>query len=215
MGEIMIDVCNVRKTFGQEEVLAGISCSFEKGKTYGVVGFNGSGKTVLFKCICGFLQPNSGEVYVDGKKIGEEIDFPESLGIIIEQPGFLQNLSGLENLKILAGLRRKISEDTIKESIRKVGLYPDMKKQVSKYSLGMRQRLGIAQAIMENPDILILDEPFNGLDKKGVSEIYKLILDLKKQKKTIILTSHNISDIAILADEIWEMDGGKIERVRE
>ncbi|MDD3339461.1 MAG: ATP-binding cassette domain-containing protein [Lachnospiraceae bacterium] len=214
MGDYAISVQDVRKSFGQEEILHGITVDFEAGKTHGIVGFNGSGKTVLFKCICGFLEPTSGRVFVGGKEIGKDIDFPESLGLIIENPGFLQNMSGFRNLKLLAQLNKKISDETIKETIRKVGLDPDMKKPVAKYSLGMRQRLGIAQAIMEDPDILILDEPFNGLDKKGVSEIHQLIRDLKAKGKTIILTSHNAVDIDTLADDVWEMDAGKLEMMK-
>ncbi|MDD3339080.1 MAG: ATP-binding cassette domain-containing protein [Lachnospiraceae bacterium] len=214
MGDYAISVQDVRKSFGQEEILHGIAVDFEAGKTHGIVGFNGSGKTVLFKCICGFLEPTSGRVFVGGKEIGKDIDFPESLGLIIENPGFLQNMSGFKNLRLLAQLNRKISDEVIKDTIRKVGLDPDMKKPVAKYSLGMRQRLGIAQAIMEDPDILILDEPFNGLDKKGVSEIHQLIRDLKAKGKTIILTSHNAVDIDTLADDVWEMDAGKLERIK-
>lgn len=214
MKNCAISIQNLKKSFGQEEILRGINCDFEKGRTYGIVGFNGSGKTVLFKCICGFLAPTSGKVYVDGKEIGKDTDFPESLGIIIENPGFLQNLSGFKNLKLLASLKRKISDEDIKESIRMVGLDPDLRKSVSKYSLGMRQRLGIAQAMMEDPGILILDEPFNGLDKKGVKEIHQLILSWKALKKTVILTSHNAIDIDVLADEVWEMDAGNLERIK-
>ena len=142
-----------------------------------------------------------------------EKDFPESIGVIIETPGFLGNLSGITNLKILAGLKGRITENHIREAMIKSGLDPDLKKAVSKYSLGMRQRLGIAQAIMENPDFLILDEPFNGLDKHGVKDIRNLILDLKAQQKTILLASHNSEDIRILCDRVYEMDGGRIQQL--
>ena len=180
----------------------------EKGKVYGIVGNNGSGKTVLMKCICGFLPPTAGTIRVFGKRIGVDRDFPESLGLIIETPGFLTNQTGIQNLKILADLNRKIGETEIRQVLKKVGLDPDMKKPVGKYSLGMRQRLGIAQAIMEDPKFLILDEPFNGLDKNGVAEIRSLLLELKKEGKTILLASHNEEDIRILCDRVYEMDGG-------
>ena len=138
------------------------------------------------------------------------IDFPESMGVIIETPGFLTNISGMRNLEILAGLQNKIGREGIRDAILKAGLDPDLKKAVSKYSLGMRQRLGIAQAIMEDPEFLILDEPFNGLDKHGVADIRKLLLGLKAQGKTILLASHNSEDIRILCDKVYEMDGGRI-----
>ena len=177
---------------------------------YGISGNNGSGKTVLMKCICGFLPVTDGRIRVNGKRIGIDIDFPERIGVIIETPGFLANLSGMRNLEILAGLQGKVGKEGIQAAIRKAGLDPGLKKPVSKYSLGMRQRLGIAQAIMEDPEFLILDEPFNGLDKHGVADIRKLLLELKGQGKTIILASHNSEDIRILCDKVYEMDGGRI-----
>lgn len=165
------------------------------------------------KCICGFLPVTEGVIRVGGKIIGAEVDFPESVGVIIETPGFLTNLTGMRNLEILAGLQGKISKNEIREAICKAGLDPGLKKSVAKYSLGMRQRLGIAQAIMEDPEFLILDEPFNGLDKHGVEDIRNLLLGLKKDGKTIILASHNSEDIRILCDKVYEMDGGRIQEV--
>lgn len=203
-----INVVNLKMRFGEELVLKGINRDFEAGKIYGIVGNNGSGKTVLMKCICGFLMPTEGMVKVGGKVIGKDVDFPEDVGIIIETPGFLPGITGVKNLKILASLKRKIKEPQIREAIEKVGLDPDLKKPVSKYSLGMRQRLGIAQAIMEDPSILILDEPFNGLDKNGVLQMRELIKGLKKEGKTIILASHNQTDIDELCDSVCEMDAG-------
>lgn len=211
MKEAMIRVTNLKKSFGDEEVLKGITCEFEKGKTHAVVGNNGSGKSVFFKCICGFIEPTEGKIVVDGKVIGKDVDFPESLGLIIERPGFLPGLSGFKNLKLLADIRGNISNEQIKETISRVGLDPVSKKSVGKYSMGMKQRLGIAQAIMENPGVLILDEPFNGLDKEGVREIRELIMELKESEKTIFLTSHNNEDIKVLADVVWEMDGGRLQ----
>ena len=197
-------------TFGRDEVLKGITHSFEKGKVHGIVGNNGSGKTVMMKCICGFLKPTSGTVKVYGKEIGRQEDFPKSLGLIIEAPGFLPHLSGFRNLSILASVNKKIDKSRIKETIRLVGLDPDMKKPVGKYSLGMRQRLGIAQAIMEDPELLILDEPFNGLDKNGVAEMRGLVKSLAGKGKTIILSSHNPADIDALCDTVCKMDGGRL-----
>ncbi len=156
------------KSFGTEQVLIDVNLEIQPGQIVGVVGNNGCGKTVLMKCICGFLHPDKGSVIVGGKRIGKERDFPERIGIIIETPGFLPNLSGYKNLKILASLKGKIGKQKILETLERVGLDSKMRKHVGKYSLGMRQRLGIAQAIMEDPDVLILDETFNGLDRTGV-----------------------------------------------
>ena len=208
-----IEIKHVTKKFKEDTVLYDINISMERGKVYGFAGNNGSGKTVLMKCICGFLPVTEGSIRVNGKVVGKEVDFPESLGVIIETPGFLTNLTGVRNLEILAGLRGIIARKDIENAIRKAGLDPALKKSVSKYSLGMRQRLGIAQAIMEDPECLILDEPFNGLDKHGVADIRSLLLDLKKQGKTIILASHNSEDIRILCDKVYEMDGGRMREL--
>ena len=206
--ENAIEIKDLKMTFGKDEVLKGITHSFEKGKVHGIVGNNGSGKTVMMKCICGFLKPTSGTVKVNGKIIGRQEDFPQSLGLIIEAPGFLPHLSGFRNLSILASVNKKINKQRIKDTIRLVGLDPDMKKPVGKYSLGMRQRLGIAQAIMEDPELLILDEPMNGLDKNGVQEMRELLKGLVGKGKTIILSSHNPADIDALCDTVCEMDAG-------
>ena len=210
---VYIEINHVTKKFGDDVILHDININMEQGKVYGISGNNGSGKTVLMKCICGFLPVTEGVIRVGGKIIGAEIDFPESIGVIIETPGFLTNLTGMRNLEILAGLQGKITKNEIREAICKAGLDPGLKKSVAKYSLGMRQRLGIAQAIMEDPEFLILDEPFNGLDKHGVEDIRNLLLGLKKDGKTIILASHNSEDIRILCDKVYEMDGGRIQEV--
>lgn len=196
------------KSFGRDRVLNDVNINIPPGSIHGVVGNNGSGKTVLMKCICGFMRQDKGKIYVNSAEIGKDEDFPESLGMIIETPGFLPNVSGYKNLKILADLRSRVGRQEIRASIAKVGLDPDMRKPVSKYSLGMRQRLGIAQAIMENPDVLILDEPFNGLDKNTVLKMRKLILDLRDQGKAILLASHNAVDIEELCDRVYEMEIG-------
>lgn len=198
----------VTKKFGSEVVLKETTMAMSRGKVYGIVGNNGSGKTVLMKCICGFLPVTSGSICVGEKYIGKDTDFPESLGLIIETPGFLTEYTGKKNLEIIADLNRKISAGEIRRVLQRVGLDPDLKKPVAKYSLGMRQRLGIAQAIMEDPDFLILDEPFNGLDKRGVVDIRSILLDLKRRGKTILLASHNSGDIDLLCDEVYEIDAG-------
>ena len=211
----IISVKNLSKDFGQERVLHNVTRDFEKGRIHGIVGNNGSGKTVLMKCICGFLIPDSGSITVNGERVGVDVDFPRDMGLIIETPGFLPNMTGVKNLEILASLNKKIGLEEIAAAIRRVGLDPLMKKPVGKYSLGMRQRLGIAQAIMEDPALLILDEPLNGLDKHGVREMRQLIKGLKEQGKTILLASHNQGDIDELCDTVCEMDAGVMTMIRE
>lgn len=208
MSEYMIEVKNVTKKFKDNIALKNISINFEENKIHGLIGRNGSGKTVLLKCICGFFHVNEGEIKVNGEIIGKDIDIAKDMGIIIEAPGFLPNYSGLKNLMFLAEVNGKIKKDRIKEVIRFVGLDPDSRKWVGKYSLGMRQRLGIAQAIMEDPSILILDEPTNGLDQSGVNDLRKLLLELKERGKTILLASHSSEDINLLCDTVSEMDSG-------
>lgn len=209
-----VKLVKVSKSFGKERVLKEISHSFETGKIHGIVGFNGSGKTVMFKCICGFLKPDSGYVKVQGKQIGKEVDFPESLGMIIESPGFLPHLSGYVNLKRLANLQKIIGKEEVMDAITRVGLDPCSKKKVGQYSLGMRERLGIAQAIMENQELLILDEPFNGLDKRGVTDVCRLFEELREQGKTILLAAHNMPDMEGFCDTICEMDAGVLTQVK-
>lgn len=214
MAENVIEVCNVTKRFGTSEVLKNVSINFEKGKIHGLIGRNGSGKTMLMKCICGFVPVSEGKILVDNKEIGKDIDVPESIGAIIETPGFLYGYSGYNNLKFLASIRNKISKEKIRQTIQMVGLNPDSKKHVGKYSLGMRQRLGLAQAIMEDPEILLLDEPMNGLDKHGVGEMRELFRSFADQGKTIIMANHSSEDIEVLCDTVHEMDLGVISRVK-
>lgn len=204
--ETGILVEHVFKSFGKETVLTDVSLSVSPGEIVGVVGSNGSGKTVLMKCICGFLRPDQGSVTVNGSRVGRDRDFPDSLGIIIETPGFIPNRSGYRNLKILAALKGKIGKKEILNVLERVGLGKSAHKAVAQYSLGMRQRLGIAQAIMENPAALILDEPFNGLDKTTVEDMRQLLLGLKAQSKAIMLASHNAVDIQELCDRVFEME---------
>lgn len=209
----MITIHHLSKRFGKQTVLHDISMTFEDHTIYGLVGPNGCGKTTLMRCICGFTAPTSGTVTVDGKVIGKDSDFAPSTGIIIEAPGFLSHYSARRNLSILASISGKATKERIDEVIRMVGLDPDEKKPVGKYSLGMRQRLGIAQAIMEAPQILILDEPFNCLDKAGVRDIHELLQQQKAQGKTILLASHSASDIQQACDVVYEMTNGSLHPV--
>lgn len=210
----IIQINKLNLTLGKTDILKDITVSFEDGQIHGLIGRNGSGKTMLMKCICGFIKVTSGEVIVDGQKIGKDVDFPKDMGIIIETPGFIPYYSGYKNLKLLAGLKGEITKEQIKDTMVKVGLDPNLKRHVRKYSLGMRQRLGLAQAIMENPKLLVLDEPFNGLDKDGVKEMREYLLSYKKQGKTILICSHSSEDISILCDTVHEMDKGKISKIK-
>lgn len=210
----MIEVKNVSLTIKKTEILKNVNISLEKGKIHGLIGRNGSGKTMLMKCICGFVKPTEGEIFVDGKQIGKDCDFPSDIGIIIETPGFIPYYSGYKNLKLLADLNKKIGKEDIKNSMKKVGLDPKLRRHVRKYSLGMRQRLGLAQAIMENPSILILDEPMNGLDKDGVKDMREYLLSFREQGKTIIIASHSAEDISVLCDTVCEMDKGILSELK-
>ena len=205
---------NVTKKFKEQSVLETTSVSFEKGKIHGIIGNNGSGKTVLFKIICGLLLPTTGKVTVNGTEVGKEADFAPDTGILIETPGFLSFESGYRNLKDLASIRNKINDEQIQMNIQRVGLDPKDKKRVGKYSMGMRQRLGIAQAIMEDPSLLILDEPMNGLDKHGAAEIRQLLMDLRAEGKTILIASHIAEDIHILCDTVYEIENGVLTRIK-
>ena len=209
-----VRLIKVTKSFQKERVLKGITHSFEAGKIHGIMGFNGSGKTVMFKCICGFMIPDKGKVIVQARQIGKDTDFPPSVGMIIESPGFLPHLTGFANLKRLAAIKRLVSDEQIRESIARVGLDPFSKKKVGQYSLGMRERLGIAQAIMEDPELLILDEPFNGLDKQGAGEVCELLRGLKERGKTILVAAHNMLEIEWLCDTICEMDAGVLTQIK-
>lgn len=209
----VVEIKHVTKRYGKIEVLKDVSLTCKAGKIYGLIGRNGSGKTVLLKSICGFVLPTSGEVHVQGQQIGKDVDFPTDIGFIIESPGFLARESGLQNLMHLASIRGKASVEDVRQSMYTVGLDPNLRKPVGKYSMGMRQRLGIAQAIMEKPDLLILDEPMNGLDNQGVEHIRSVLLSLKEQGVTIVLASHFKEDISYLCDEVYEMDAGILTRM--
>ncbi|KFD41710.1 multidrug ABC transporter ATP-binding protein [Peptococcaceae bacterium SCADC1_2_3] len=210
-----IRLVNLNKVIKKHPILKDINLSLGKGKIYGFFGRNGSGKTMLFRAISGLIKPTSGEVYVFGKKLGEDISFPESLGIIIESVGFWPQFTGFENLKILASIKSKISDEQITEAIKKVGLDPEDKRLYSKYSLGMKQRLGIAQAIMEEPELIILDEPTSSLDEEGVQLVRRILIEEKKRGATILIASHNKEDIDFLSDEKFKMDNGRLYHPQE
>lgn len=208
----IISVENVSLTIGPAHILRDVSIQFEKGLIHGIVGRNGSGKTMLMKCICGFIRPTTGRIFVDGRQVGRDVDFPPDLGLLIETPGFVPYYSGLKNLALLAAINRRVSKEQLNACMEQLGLGDAKDKRVSKYSMGMRQRLGIAQAIMEDPKLLILDEPLNGLDEQGVQDIRALLLDLKRQGKTVLLSSHNGEDIDLLCDSVCRMAGGVLTR---
>lgn len=206
----MIEVNNVSLILNKYTILDDVSVKAGKGEAVGLIGGNGSGKTMLMKCICGFNAMFTGEITVKGKRIGKDVEFAPDTGFIIETPGFIPYMTGYENLKVLAGIKKIIGKKEIREYMKFVGLDPDNKKSVKKYSLGMRQRLGLAQALMENPDVLILDEPFNGLDKGMAERMRDVLVDEKRKGKTILLASHNEHDIDYICDRIYEIDGGRI-----
>lgn len=210
----IIKIENLNLIIRNKKILENINVSFKQGQIHGLIGRNGSGKTMLMKCICGFVKPSSGKIIVNNQIIGKDCDFPKNVGIIIETPNFIPYYSGFKNLKLLADLNNKISNEDIKKSMERVGLNPNLKLHIRKYSLGMRQRLGLAQAIMENPDILILDEPTNALDKDGVADIRTYLKELKEEGKTIVIASHSTEDIDTLCDTVYEMDKGIISFIR-
>lgn len=198
------------KSFKSAEVLKNINLTLESGKVIGLKGKNGSGKTMLMRAISGLILPTSGKVYINDKELGRHISFPPSIGILIENPSFISNYTGFKNLKILASIRNRISDDEIRDAIRKVGLDPDDKRTFKKYSLGMKQRLGIAAAIMERPDIVILDEPINALDEAGAGLIKGLLDELKANGSLIIIACHDTEELNYLSDEIYEIYDGEI-----
>lgn len=210
----MLEIKGLTKKFKKRTVLRDINLSLEFGNIYGFIGANGSGKSVFFKTICGFLKPDKGTVTANGKTIGKEIDFLPSLGVVIEKPGFIENYNQFDNLKYLAQINNIIDDKKIIEALHRVGLDTNNKEKVKTFSLGMRQRLAIAQAIMEDQKIIILDEPFNGLDKNGCNQIKNLLMELKSPDRLILLTSHIEGDIDSLSDYIFEFSDGKISLVK-
>ena len=213
MNEI-IQIEKIHKSFKSQQVLTDVSLSCKKGHIYGITGYNGSGKTVLFKCLCGFIKPDSGRILVRGKELHKDFDMIENAGVIIEEPAFTAGFSGIRNPEMLYLIHNKKNRTKLEAVMQQVGLDPALKKPVEKYSLGMRQRLAIAQAIMEDQDILILDEPMNGLDKQGIADMRHLFMRLKSEGRTILFASHNKDDIDMLCDEVYEMEHGQLSRLR-
>lgn len=205
-----IEVVNFTKTIGSVNVLENVNVTLESGRIYGVVGKNGSGKTMLLRALAGLILPTSGEVRVDGKVLGKDISFPERLGILLEKPSFLPHLTGYENLKLLAKIRKIAGDEKIQSLMALFNLDWKADKKFRKYSLGMKQKLGIIQAVMEDPEILILDEPFNALDEGSVEIVRKMLKDLKEKQKLIVMTSHHKEDIELLCDQTFLISEGKL-----
>lgn len=212
---VCIEVTNVSKQFGGQPVLENVSLTIDRGTTVGLIGANGSGKSVLLKAICGMVMPDSGNIVVEGVTLGDKIDFPENMGVFINSPGFIGIYNGFKNLKFLANIRGVINDSQIREAMRKVGLDPDNKTKVDNYSLGMKQKLGLVQAIMENQEILVLDEPFNALDFQTYNDVKEIVSLLQAEGKTIVLTSHNYADIEQLCDAVYIIDNRQIVPVTE
>lgn len=205
-----IEILNYTKNLSHNCVLNNINLTLESGKIYGFTGKNGSGKTMLMRAVCGLIMPSAGEVRIDGKALGKDISFPESAGVLIENPGFTPSYSGFKNLKFLAQIQNRISDEDIRNVLEKVGLNPDDKKSFRKYSLGMKQKLGIAAAIMENPQLLILDEPFNALDEETTDKIRNIILSYRNKEHIIILSCHDREEIETLCDVIIKIQAGSV-----
>lgn len=208
---VYIEITKLEKRIKDNVVLDDINLKLEKGNIYGFLGRNGSGKTMLFRAICGLIKPTNGEVKIDGKLLGKDIGFPNSCGVIIESCGFWNEYTGYENLKKLASIKNIINDEEIKEILISLGLDPADKRPFKKYSLGMKQKLAIAQALMEKPEIIILDEPTNALDEESVEIFRNIILKEKKRGALILIASHNREDINLLADFKFKMDMGKIQ----
>lgn len=207
-----IQVNDVSKVFGSTTIINHVSMGLHSGHIYGFQGINGCGKTMLMRLIAGLMYPTTGEVIVDGRVLRGQNSFPPSMGLLIENPAFLGGYTGFENLKMLAGIRDKITDDEIREAIVRVGLDPSGKKKYRKYSLGMKQRLGIACAIMEHPELLILDEPFISLDETGVHTVFKIIQQEKERGALVIMACHEYETLAALADEIFRITAGSITK---
>lgn len=206
----IIEVNQVSKYFSRRPVLKDVSLSVEAGSAVGIVGSNGSGKSVLFQTVCGFLTPDGGTIKIRGELLGKRRDFPDNVGVLINSPGFISLNTGLQNLKYQAGIRGVIGERQIRAAMQKVGLDPEDRTKVEQYSLGMKQKLGLAQAIMEGQDILILDEPFNALDYKTHNDVKEILRVLQAEGKTMLLTSHNYEDLEALCNQIYVLDAGNL-----
>lgn len=205
-----INIDNISKSFDKGLVLNNINLYFESGKVYGLKGRNGSGKTMLLRAISGLILPDKGTIKIDDKILGDDLSFPPSVGVLIENPGYIPELSGKENLRNIADIKSVVSDDEINEIMKYFDLEPESKKPVKKYSLGMKQKLGLCMAFMEDPELILLDEPMNALDEKAVNDLKDLILKKEKEGKLIIIASHDLEDLEELTDEIIEMQNGEV-----
>ena len=204
---------NVSKTIGHDDVLKNISATFESGKIYGIFGRNGSGKTMLFRAICGLIKITTGEIYFNDLKLHRDVSYAPNVGVIIETPSFWKQFSGFENLKMLASIQGKTTDVEIVESLRRVGLDPNDKRPVKKYSLGMKQRLAIAQGIMEKPDLIVFDEPTNALDEEAINLLRQILIEEKARGAIVLIASHNKDDIRLLSDVFMKMESGRLSEV--
>ena len=205
-----LEIQNLSKTISKNPILRNITIGMERGKIYGRRGKNGSGKTMLMRAICGLILPTEGSVSIDGEVLGKDISFPRSIGALIENPGFIANYSGLKNLQILAAIQNHIGQKDIEAIMEQLGLDSADPKKFKKYSLGMKQKLGIAAAVMENPDLIILDEPINALDEKSVEIVKQLLLNHKERGALIIISCHDREELEFLSDEVFCMEDGQI-----
>lgn len=205
-----LEVEEINKKIGVDDVLSEISLSMEKGKIYGLQGKNGCGKSMLMRVICGLVLPTSGRVIIDGEELGKELSFPENVGVFIEKPGFLDAYSGFQNLSMFASIKKRIGGREIKETLKRVGLEEVMHKKYNKYSLGMKQKLGIAAVIMEQPDIVILDEPANALDEKSEGRLWQIVREEKERGALVIISCHTAEVLEEISDEIFRIDQGQI-----
>lgn len=205
-----INIKNLSKKIKKNVVLDNINLELDKGKIYGFRGINGSGKTMLFRAICGLITPTQGEIIIDNKILHKDISFPQSVGVLIESPGFLPNYSGKQNLKLLADIKGIITSEDIDKIISLVGLNPNDNRKYKEYSLGMKQKLGIAQVLMEDPDLILLDEPTNALDEESVKNILDIIEKEKRKGKTILIASHDKASLEGISDYIFNIENGRI-----
>ncbi len=204
---MFLEIKDISKKIGEDYVLREINLSMDKGRIYGLQGKNGCGKSMLMRVICGLVLPTEGKVIIDGEELGKDISFPRSIGVLIEKPGFLDSYSGYQNLKMLASIQGRVEEEGILKTIQRVGLEDVMHKKYRKYSLGMKQKLGIAAAILERPDIVILDEPANALDEKSEEKLWKIVREEKERGALVIVSCHTSEILETVTDQIFRMDG--------